>query len=83
MTKNEEEVVQWAFNVADSIVAGISNLPTPMVYAINKLQDAAWEVAKERGTTPSSLVSADYKKVHDDYWTNLEREIREMGAMTR
>ena len=79
MTKSEEEVIQWAFNLADSIVAGVSNIPTPMVYAINKLQDAAWDVAKERGTTPSKLVSAEYKKVHDDYWADVERKIRELG----
>ena len=80
MTKSEENVIQWAFNLADSIVAGVSSIPTPMVYAINKLQDAAWDVAMERGTTPSKLVSEEYKEVHDEYWADVERKVQELGG---
>ena len=68
LTKAEEKVIQWAFNVADSIVAGNYNIPQPMIFAINRLQDAAWDVAKERGSTPRDLASEEYRKVADEYW---------------
>lgn len=76
MTKAEEELVQWAFNLTDAIVAGDYKIPRPMIWALNHLQDAAWTVAKERDSTPAGLASEEYLKVKRDYWAEVERKLQ-------
>ena len=44
MTPKEKEVITQAFNMAFSIVAGDWRLPEPMNVAINRLQDAVFDL---------------------------------------
>ena len=47
MTKAEKNVVQWACQLAEAIVAGTYGLPKPMNIAVNSLQDAVLDLVKE------------------------------------
>lgn len=67
MTENEKKVIQWAFNLTEAIVAGDYHLPKPMNIAINELQSAAWDLAKEMGSDPGKLCSEDFKKEISEY----------------
>ena len=49
MTKAEENVVQQAYHLVEAIVAGTYGLPRPMNITVNSLQDAVWDLVKERG----------------------------------
>lgn len=74
LTEREQNVLTWAFNLAHSIVAGDYNLPKPMNFAINGLQDALWELVEERGMDDlNSGCSPDFLKLNDEYW-NIVRE---------
>lgn len=76
MTDREQNVIQCAFNLADAIVAGDYNLPAPMNLAINQLQDAVYGVANERGVNVTNCVSYDFKKYKDQYWKDVENELK-------
>ena len=76
MTDREQNVIQCAFNLADAIVAGEYNLPKPMILAINQLQDAVWGVANERGVSVKNCVSYDFRKYKDQYWKDVEDELK-------
>lgn len=67
LTKNEQNVLTWAFNMAHSIVAGDYKLPKPMNYAINNLQDAVFDLAKERGVSIEDGCSKEYLGFHRGY----------------
>ena len=77
LTENERNVLTWAFNVAHSIVAGDYKLPKPMCYAINNLQDAVHDLAKERGVSIKDGCSKEYLGFHDGYWSTLEEHLKE------
>lgn len=76
LTQNEQNVLTWAFNLAHSIVAGDYNLPKPMCYAINNLQDAVHDLANERGVSIKDGCSKEYLGFHDGYWSALEEKLK-------
>jgi hypothetical protein len=76
MTKNEENVIQWAFNLTMSIVAGDYHLPKPMNVAINNLQDAVWDLAKERGISVEDGCTAEFGKFKDEFWKDLKEKLK-------
>ena len=77
MTKAEENVIMWACNLAEAVVAGDYHLPKPMNIAINSLQDATWDLAKERGwTTPVDGCSLDFLEMQKTYWEEVENKLR-------
>ena len=76
LTDKEKAVIQWAFNLAHSIVAGDYKLPKPMCYAINNLQDAVHDLAKERGMSIKDGCSKEYLGFHDGYWSALEENLK-------
>ena len=78
MTENEKKVIEWAFNLTHSIVAGDYKLPKPMCYAINNLQDAVFELAKERGISVESECSQDYLGFQKGYRQAVEAQLMEM-----
>lgn len=80
MTKAEEEVVQWACNLAEAIVAGTYSLPAPMNIAVNSLQDAVWDLVKERGwKSPEDGCSHEFLKYEKKYWHEVENKLRNTG----
>ena len=77
MTKAEENVVQWACQLAEAIVGGTYHLPRPMNIAINSLQDAAWDLAKERSwQSPKDGCSAEFLEEEKKYWQEVEDKLR-------
>ena len=77
MTKAEENVVQWACQLAEAVVGGTYHLPRPMNIAINSLQDAAWDLAKERGwQSPKDGCSAEFLEEEKKYWQEVEDKLR-------
>lgn len=75
LTKNEQNVLTWAFNLAHSIVAGDYNLPKPMCYAINNLQDAVHDLAKERGVSIKDSCTKEYLAFHEGYWAAVGEKL--------
>ena len=75
LTKNEKNVIEWAFNITHSIVAGDYHLPSPMNYAINNLQDAVHNLAHERGITIKEGCTEDYLGYSKGYWSGIEERI--------
>ena len=76
LSDNEKNVITWAFNVAHSIVAGDYKLPKPMCYAINNLQDAVHDLAKERGVSIKDGCSKDYLGFNEGYWKGVEEHLK-------
>ena len=76
LTDKEVAVIQWAFNMAHSIVAGDYKLPKPMCYAMNNLQDAVHDLANERGVSIKDGCSKEYLGFHDGYWSALEEKLK-------
>lgn len=72
MTKAEENVIQKAFNMTDAIVAGSYDIPKPMVYALNQLQDSVYDLLNERNIGIKDCISPDYKEFRDKYWKKVE-----------
>lgn len=79
MTKAEENVIQKAFNLTDSIVAGSYDIPKPMVYALNQLQDAVYDLLNERKSKIEDCISSEYKEFHDKYWKKVEDNLENMA----
>ena len=77
LTENEQNVLTWAFNLVHSTVAGGYKLPKPMCYAINMLQDAVHDLAKERGVSIKDLCSKEYLGFHNGYWAAVEEKFTE------
>ena len=76
LTNNEQNVITWAFNLVHSIVAGDYHLPKSMCYAMNNLQDAVWELAKDRHVSIEDGCSKEYLAFHDGYWKGVEEQIK-------
>ena len=77
MTKAEENVIQWACNLAEAIVAGDYKLPTPLCRAINEMGDAVWDLARERGwQSPKDGCSKEFLEFEAKYWKDLEDKIK-------
>lgn len=77
MTKAEENVVQWACQLAEAIVAGTYGLPKPMNIAINSLQDAVWDLVKERGwQSLEDGCSHEFLEEEKKYWQEVEDKLR-------
>lgn len=77
MTKIEENVIQFACQMVESIVAGNYNLPRPMNIAINSLQDAVWDLVKERGwLSPKDGCSIRFLEEKKQYWQEVEARIK-------
>lgn len=80
MTKAEENIIQWACNLTEAVVAGDYHLPKPMNIAINNLQDAAWDLAKERGwSSPKNGCSKEFLDCKSEYWTEIENKLRRIA----
>ena len=77
LTDNEQNVLTWAFNLVHSTVAGATSCPQPMCYAINGLQDAVHDLAKERGVSIKDLCSKEYLAFNEDYWAAVEEKFTE------
>lgn len=76
MTNMEAAVVQKAFNLAESVVAGDWNLPKPMNVAINELQDAVFELASARGLkSVSGGCSEEFLRMRDAYYEEMEHAL--------
>ena len=75
MTDKEKEVVTWAFNLAHAVTAGESNLPKPMIYAINMLQDAVHELANERKERIAEGCSAEFLEYERKYWEDVRAKL--------
>ena len=80
MTNSEENVIQWAFNFAHSVVAGDYKLPSPMCLAINNLQDAVHDLAAKRGITIEEGCSKEYLGFHRGYWEGVEDKLKERAG---
>ena len=78
LTDKEEAVIQWAFNLAHSIVAGDYHLPKPMNYAINNLQDAVFDLAKERGVSVESGCTKEYLDFYSEHLEAMNEIIRRL-----
>lgn len=76
LTDNEKLVIQWAFNMTHSIVAGDYHLPKPMTYAMNYLQDAVVELAKERHISVKDGCSKEYLGFHKGYWDGVNEKLK-------
>ena len=76
LTDKEKAVIEWAFNLAHSIVAGDYKLPKPMNYAINNLQDAVFDLAKERGVSVESGCTKEYLDFYSEYQESIDEMIR-------
>lgn len=76
LTENEKNVITWAFNLVHSVVAGDYHLPKPMTYTINNLQDAVWELAKDRHVSITDGCSKDYLGFNEGYWKGVEEQIK-------
>lgn len=77
MTRAEENVVQWACNLAKAVVAGDYKLPAPMCLAINELQDAVHAMANERGwKAVEAGCSQEFLEYSAKYWKDLEDRIK-------
>lgn len=76
LTENEKKVIDWAFNLTHSIVAGDYHLPKPMCYSLNNLQDAVHDLAKERGISIKDGCSKDYLGFHEGYWNGIEESLK-------
>ena len=79
LTKNEEKVIEWAFNFAHSIVAGDYHLPSPMNYTMNNLQDAVFQLAQERGISVEDGCTEEYKGFHRGYWDGVKEKLRKQA----
>jgi hypothetical protein len=75
LTENEQNVLTWAFNLTHSIVAGDYRLPKPMCYAINNLQDAVHDLAKERDISIKDGCTKEYLAFHEDYWAAVGEKL--------
>ena len=80
LTDKEEKVIERAFNFAHSIVAGDYHLPQPMNFTMNKLQDAVYLLAGERGMTVEDGCSPDYLAFNRGYWDGVKEQL-EKGAL--
>lgn len=76
LTDKEAKVIEWAFNFTHSIVAGDYHLPGPMNYTMNNLQDAVWDLSKERGISIDEGCSKEYMGFHDGYWDSIKDSLR-------
>lgn len=76
LTNEEKKVIEWAFNLAHSVVAGDYKLPKPMNYAINNLQDAVFDLAKERGVSVESGCTKEYLDFYSGYQEAIDEMIR-------
>lgn len=75
LTENEKNVIDWAFNFTHSIVAGDYNLPKPMCYAMNNLQDAVWELSKDRHVSIENGCTKDYLAFNKGYWDGVKERL--------
>lgn len=62
LTQKEWNVIEWAFNLANSIIVGDYHLPGNMCYSINQLQDAVWDLAEERGMSMDGTTDGNGEK---------------------
>ena len=72
LVEAEKKVMECAFNVVHSIVAGDYHLPQPMNYSLNQLQDAVHELASLKKMKVRDGCSHEYLDFHKKYWDNVE-----------
>ena len=77
LTENEKNVITWAFNLVHSIVAGDYHLPKPMCYAMNNLQGAVWELAKDRHVSIADGCSKDYLGFNEGYQAGVKEKLED------
>jgi len=80
MTDKEREVIEWAFNLAHSIVPGNYGVPKPMCVAINSLQDAVHDLARERSCSIADGCSKVFLDIESEYWKELEEKLKKSIA---
>lgn len=77
MTEAERDVIKWACNLTEAIVAGSYNLPEPMNIAINMLQDAVWKLSRARGwDSPKDGCGKDFLDEKEKYWKELNEKLK-------
>ena len=75
MTKEEEKVIQEAFNLTDAIVAGDYDMPGPMTLAINLLQDAVHELAMKRKISVKDGCSQDFLETKAKWIKDVQEKL--------
>lgn len=84
MTDKEKKVIECAFNLAKSVVAGDYHLPTPMNRAINETQDAVYELSNERGYRCIDYgCSREFLQADLDYWQNMKERLQKQMDIMR
>lgn len=76
LSEAEKWVMECAFNVVHSIVAGDYHLPPPMNYSLNQLQDAVHELASLKEMKVKDGCSHEYLDFHKKYWANVDLDFR-------
>ena len=77
MTDKEREVIEWACNLARSVVPGNYGVPNPMCIAVNKLQDKVHALADERGwKSVEEGCSKEFLDMEKSYWKELEEKLK-------
>lgn len=72
----EKNVMECAFNVVHSIVAGDYHLPQPMNYSLNQLQDAVHELASLKKMKVKDGCDREYLDFHKKYWANVDLDVK-------
>ena len=76
LTDKEKDVIEWAFNLAYSIVAGDYHMPKPMCYAVNNLQDAVFALAQEQAISIKDGCSEEFLSYSKGYNDALEEKLK-------
>ena len=72
-----DDIIQCSIDLTDSIVAGDFNIPKPMCFTINKLQDAVYAYINKKGISIKDNLSDDYKKFRDEYRIERDKFLKE------
>ena len=76
LAEAEKKVMECAFNVVHSIVAGDYHLPQPMNYSLNQLQDAVHELASLKEMKVKDGCDREYLDFHKKYWANVDLDFK-------
>ncbi len=79
LTDCEQKVIQCAFDMSHSILAGDYHLPRPMICALNNLQDAVHELANERKMSIVDGCSKDFLQQKEDYLAEVHLKMIDMS----
>lgn len=71
-----DKIIQRSIDLTDSIVAGSYNMPKPMTWALNMLQDSVFDYANENDICIKDKLSYEYKQIKDDYWKEVDNKLK-------